>query len=1133
MNLKTFIKINTDRSVLGTARFGIRINRLCTVLSLLAIGKFGYANVQQIHIDKKNAKIEEVLLELRKQSKIDFFYNKEDLSKERTLNLQLTNVTLEGALNKLLENTSLTYNIRDGVVVLSAKQQQQITGRVTNQKGEPLANVSVTAINEKTKSTTVGVSTKEDGHFTILVSNLQDVLSFSIVGYEKTSLSLRGRNHVDVVLTQRVEELEDVIVTGIYERKAESFTGSAMTIKKDDLKRMGSTNVFQSLKNISPSMFLDNFEMGSNPNTLPDLQIRGNGSLPITDGSATAGLKGNYLKDPTQPLFILDGFEASVERIFDLDINRIESVTILKDAASKAIYGSKAANGVIVIETIKLSAGKPLVSYNGSVNIEVPDLTSYNLTNAREKLQAEVIDGMYNPNPNGFDPSTDYVQLNKLYNSRLKLVEEGLDTYWLSKPLRNGIGQRHNLSVELGSEDLRVLTDVTYNDVKGVMIGSGRKNISGNLSASYRIHNFLFRNITSFTSNRSRESSYGDFSDYTKMNPYWRAENPDGTIPFAAETSIFGMVITNPLYNSQLNVKDETSYTNFTNNLYIEWMPFAGFRSTARIGVDNKASDADEFYPSKHTKFFGGSSLEKGSYQVNYGKRSYLSADLNLNYNKQIDKNYFFGNIGYNIAEDQHKERVYNAVGFPSDRMQDIIFARNYALNTRPTGKGGITRDMGFLASFSYMWDNRFISDFTYRTNASSLFGADKRWASFWSAGLGWNFHNEEFIKRMGFIQELRLRGSLGATGNQNFNTNAAIATYEYDLSSFYQGFPGSNLINMVNPGLQWESSFDYNGGVDLKAGPLQLRFDYYQRYTDNLLTDITIPNSTGFNQVKDNLGKIKNSGIEGYVNFRAWQKDRNFLSIQFGIETNDNKIVELSNSMKAYNARMDALAADRGNSAPIKKYQDGMAMDAIWVVPSLGIDPATGNEIYIRKDGQTTYIWDASDMVVAGVARAKYQGTFGLQAEYKGIGLSVTARYLGGGQLYNKTLVDRVENVDMVYNVDKRVLTGRWLYPGQNSLYKRLGEYSVVNEEGITSPAQELTRATSRFVQDRRELDIAAINLYYDFYQQNWLAKARLNRLRVAFNMNDIAKFSSIEIERGHVYPFSRTMSFSLTATF
>src|SRR5690606_1800647 len=157
-------------------------------------------------------------------------------------------------------------------------------------------------------------------------------------------------------------------------------------------------------------------------------------------------------------------------------------------------------------------------------------------------------------------------------------------------------------------------------------------------------------------------------------------------------------------------------------------------------------------------------------------------------------------NIGYNVSENKFSERVYFAEGFPSDRLQDIIFARSYAVDTRPAGADGISRDMGFLTAVSYSWDNRFISDLTYRANASSQFGADKRWASFWSLGMGWNLHNETWAKDIPAIEQLRVRGSLGATGNQNFNTNASIATYRYALSAYYNGFPGSQLVNMVNP---------------------------------------------------------------------------------------------------------------------------------------------------------------------------------------------------------------------------------------------------------------------------------------------------------------------------------------------
>jgi hypothetical protein len=431
------------------------------------------------------------------------------------------------------------------------------------------------------------------------------------------------------------------------------------------------------------------------------------------------------------------------------------------------------------------------------------------------------------------------------------------------------------------------------------------------------------------------------------------------------------------------------------------------------------------------------------------------------------------------------------------------------------------------------MWDDRFISDLTLRTNASSQFGADKRWAKFWSLGLGWNLHKEQFLKDLGFVENLKVRGSLGSTGNQNFNSNASIATYKYYLESLYQGFPGSYLFNMANAGLQWESKFEYNAGLDAKIKKLNLRFDYYLGYTENLLTDVTLPNSSGFDVVKDNLGRVQNRGAELFASYQVLSRGRSFLNINFGLETNKNKIVELSDAMESYNSRMDKMAADQGNSRPVKKYQDGISMNAIWAVPSLGVDPATGSEIYVDRGGNTTFIWNASDMVVAGNSLPSYQGTFGFSAEYRRVGLSVTGRYLGGGQLYNQTLVDRVENVDMNYNVDKRVLSGRWKSPGDNSLFKRLGQFSRPTEDGTsTTPENEKTRATTRFVQNRKEINIGAVNVYYDFGQK-MLSKLDFQRLRVSANMNEAAQFSSIRIERGTLYPFSRTLSFSLSATF
>lgn len=1096
---------------------------------------------QTISIRVQQADIEAVMKEIQQQSGYSFIYDNQFVEHAKPVTLLLKDASIRTAMQALSKDQSFTFEISDRLIYLKNKPkvslqieagtlQDNLTGRVTDSLGNPLTGVTVVL-----KDPALYTSTNKEGYYNFEGVATQSTLQFAFLGYRTLVVPVQGRREVNVILQEAIQTMDEVVVTGIFERKESSYTGSAQTISGEELKRVGNANVFQALKNISPSMVLDNFEMGSNPNAMPEIQIRGTSSFPVQQTDLTAGLKGNYLKNPNEPLFILDGFETTVERVFDLDLNRIESITILKDAASKALYGSKGANGVIVIETKKIPSNKPLVSYNSSLDIEMPDLSSYHLTNALQKLEAERIDGMYTADPLGFDAPGHQLALTQLYNQRRKLALEGLDTYWLAKPLQNGVGQKHAISLELGSNDLRVIGDVAYRDVSGAMIGSSRKNLSGSISASYRLKNLIFRNIMSVVDNHAVESPYGTFGDYAKMNPYWRATNPDGSIPFYAEIGPDDEKFTNPFYNSTVNSKNTSGYFNFTNNFYLEWTMLPGLKATSRIGIDVKNSQADEFYPAGHTRFDSYSdedALRRGSYQVNNGKSSYLSGDLNVNYSKTIDKHFYFANVGFNISERNFNELVYAVEGFASDQMDDISFGRDYALDSRPVGISGISRDIGFLAAASYMWDERFLSDFTFRTNASSQFGADKRWAKFWSVGLGWNIHNEVFLKNLDWVERLKIRGSVGSTGNQNFNTNASIATYAYYLGSLYQGFPGSHVMNMANPGLQWESKFDYNAGLDLSLKKLNLRFDYYVSYTENLLTDITIPNSTGFNSVKDNLGRVKNQGIELYASYLVWAKDRNFFNVHFGIETNRNKIVELSNAMKAYNDRMDALAADRSNGVPVKKYQDGMSMNAIWAVPSRGIDPATGNEIYVKQDGNTSYNWNARDMVVAGVSMPAYQGVFGFNAEYNRIGLSVTARYLGGGQMYNYTLVERVENVDMAFNVDERVLTGRWLYPGQHAQFKRLGTFDRLNPNGSTSPVKEMTRATTRFVQDRRELTIAAANLYYDF-NPAMIRKWSLERLRIGVNMNEIAQFSSIQIERGLDYPFARTVSFSLSATF
>lgn len=1071
-------------------------------------------------------------------TKIIFSY--EDLDKYRVnASVKATNVT--EALKQVLKGLPVIYTQHNGFISVKLKNETSqnvstngqatvsIIGKVIDSKGETIPSATI----QVAGNPDLGVVTDANGRFSLnLNQGKGETLVVSYLGMKTTSYFVNCRKDIDNIVIKLEEDkqvLDDVVVTGIYTRKAESFTGSATTVSGNDLRRVSNQNILQSLKNLDPTVYIaDNLTSGSDPNGIMSISMRGTSSFPVE----TSSLKSTYQNQPNEPLFILDGFETSAERIKDLDMNRVESITILKDASAKALYGSKAANGVIVIETKRLAGTEARITYNGSLDLEIPDLSSYDMTNAMEKLQVEKFEGLYDINSAYYNGGTASQQqtLTTLYNQRYKLALEGLDTDWMAKPLRTGVGQKHNVNIELGdARNLRGVLNFTYNDVAGVMKGSNRRNFSGDVSLSYRRKNLLFKNILSVVSNHSSDSPYGTFSDYVKMNPYWQAEDENGNILRWAESahntlSYGSSAIANPLYDATIGTSLKSSYMEFVDNFYAEWNIIPDLKVTLRIGAEQKRNDVDEFYPANHSRFASytkGSSLwaRRGLYTMENGKQTQLSGDLNVNYNHAFGKHHLFANAGYFISETKYQAYQHQAEGFGNESAADITFAHQYAENTTPSGYASINREMSFLLSASYDYDDRYLVDLTERESASSLYGSDKRWANSWSIGLGWNLHNEPFLKNVKWLKLFKLRGSIGLTGNQNFNTNESIATYRYFTGVNYEGLTGAYLNVMPNPGLMWEQKKDYNFGFDFRAFGLSLTFDVYKADTKNMLTNVSIPTSTGFNTVKDNLGLVRNSGVEIKANYTPWQCKDGFVSVYGSFVYTKNHIVNLSESMREYNNRMLSLAEGENQTAPVLMYQDGLSMNTIWAVPSAGIDPQTGEEIYIKKDGTYTYTYDSSDMIAAGDATPKYRGNIGFNAEYKGIGFTATCTYLAGGQMYNSTLVDRVEDADMIYNVDRRVLTGRWQKPGDIAQYK-----------GYSSKTK--TRATTRFVQDRNELTLSSISAYYEFPKSIY-SKLYMQRLRFAVYLNDVATFSSVKVERGTSYPFARTLSFALSATF
>lgn len=489
--------------------------KLTGLLTILLVFQLSASVLSQnVTIKVKDANLREVFKTFKKQTGVYFLFSDKELSKDIKVSLDVKEKALREVLNEIFKGLPFEFEYDNDMVVIKPKvmdsQQKKgtiVKGVVTDQDGVPLPGVNVTI-----DGTTTGVATNLDGKFEIdIPESIKDAsLVFSFIGMKTKHVKIEGKTNLKVVLEADVRQMEEVVVTGMFERKAETYTGAAKTVTSEDLIKVGNTNVLDALKNIDPGFQLvESNEFGSDPNRMPDIQMRGSGSF--------SDMKDRYQTNPNQPLFVVDGFEQNIETVLDMDMNKVKSITLLKDAAAKALYGSRGANGVVVIETKAPAVGKLRVTYTTDISITTPDLSSYDLCNAREKLEVERLGGIYTSSTNN---PVAQAELDRKYNFYKEEIARGVNTDWLALPVEDALGHKHSLAIEGGDDILRYKVDFNYKDVAGVMKGSGRKTISGGLMLSYRVNNFIFREQLSVYFNNAQNSPYGSFSEYAKMNPY-------------------------------------------------------------------------------------------------------------------------------------------------------------------------------------------------------------------------------------------------------------------------------------------------------------------------------------------------------------------------------------------------------------------------------------------------------------------------------------------------------------------------------------------------------------------------------------------------------------------------------------
>lgn len=993
---------------------------------------------------------------------------------------------------------------QDNVTVVmndGRESKNSISGVILSaEDNEPLVGAQVRIVGAN-----VATITDVNGRFTFQTVALKNQkLTVSYIGMETQSVDA-GHN-MKIVLKPNSKTLSDVVVNGFFTRKKQTFTGAARTVTSDEILKVAPNNIMQTLATLDPSLNItQNNAMGSNPNAVPDLVIRSTTSLSTSN---EVGLNA--------PLIVIDGVEQSLQALYDMDINDIERVDILKDASATALYGENAANGVIVIERKRVSQSPVRIRYTFTPEVSFADLSSYDYCDAAQKLELERLAGLYKSTTGSLDKS---------YYEKLALVNSGVNTDWMSKPVRNSFSHSHSLSISGRGSGLDYNVNANYQDTEGVMKDDGRKRYGMNIYLSYTaVKDLVVTLRASHDQLNTNASKYGSFSNYLACNPYDSPYDEYGNL-----RSSLSYNIDNPLYEATLSSFNKSQTRTQQISLDLRYNILPTFFVTAQGSYSTSRGTSDVFTSPDSHEFETVAIKQKGRYVLGNTSADQWAGKIVANYIHNFDKDgtMLTLNLGGEIKKNKSTASSLVGTGFLSDNQNDMAYATAYPNGGQPSGSEDLSTSLGGFLAANFMWKNRYVVDGSYRVSGSSKFGSDHRYAPFWSVGAGWNLHNEKFIKKLGWVNTLRLRGSYGYTGSVKFSSYQAVTTYKYN--SDFLGYTGVGAIpiGMANPDLKWQTTKKFNVGItsSFLGDRLNVNLDVYNEKTIDMLIDRSLPPSSGTTSVKANLGSQTSNGIE----FSVWGKIIRTKDWEWTLSVNGlhskTTINNISEAMKRMNEQNATGYTDGSvsvaSSSPLFQYREGESPTAIYAVRSAGIDPATGREIFIKQDGSYTYTYDTKDQVACGDTNPVMQGSFSSMLQYKNFSLTASFQYRFGGKMYNSTRALKVENINPRQNCDVRAFTDRWTKPGDVKPY-----IDIANATGNTSVY------TDRFVEKDNELWLSSLYLQYNV-PVTFLKKIHVQKLYVGIGTEDLFRITSAKYERGTSYPYSRSVNMSASLTF
>jgi TonB-linked SusC/RagA family outer membrane protein len=1051
----------------------ITVIQLAFTLSVIGMAT-AYSGKAQGMLDRKiTLKVQDkafgkVLHTLETMTHVQFVYSSPPVQTELKVSVSAEKQPLSEVLHQLLSSLNLDYEVSGEMIIIrkigspvqgvlpveksrgenpaltaSASllpAQLSIKGKVANDQGEGIPGVSVLV-----KGTTSGTATGSDGTYSLTVPDEKATLVFSFIGYITEEVAVNNRTVIDVVLLPTIESLSEVVVVGYGTVRKSDLTGSVTSLKAQDLSRGTNVNLQQTLTGRSPGVQI--YQKSGEPGATMSVQIRGVTSItgnndplyvvdgmPVNDGSAigsasTAGSTSN--PNNRTPLNSLNPAD-------------IESVEILKDASATAIYGSRGANGVVIITTKKGKDGKLKVEYNGTYGVQKVAHTQRFMTGDEyTNVINSIIDlgKLTTPKVTGPNANTDFQQL----------------------LLRDAPIQSHDLSFSGAGGNTKFYLSAGYFNQDGIMLKSGtsrytaRVNLENGIASKYTVGLSLTSAYTKDAYNATGlglNDNAGALYMAQNYDPTSPATNPDGSFyrsPLMAPMD-------NPLavINGQYGVGD--TYRTF-GNMYAEYFLVPALSAKVRVGVD--LNDSQRSFWIDPTTLTGLS--YNGYADVRDGKRGYYLAEGTLNFNKEWSKHRITAVAGATYERYTSSALMASSRAFAlPDLTYDALGTGDNTLNSVSSGRQE-NKLVSFLGRVNYSYNSKYLLTVSMRADGSARFGPNKRFGYFPSAALAWRVIEEEFLKNNKFLSELKVRASYGVTGNQPTINYLYFSTFSAGRTAIFNGNKVSTLqpSRISNPDLQWESAMQADIGVDFGFFNSRLTgsIDYYNRKTANLLYDIPKPASTGFGSRTENVGSMRNTGIEfALKGIIVDQKDFK-LNAGFNLTTLKNEVLSLGNVSQSIGSGPGSI----GQLSILKPGESigsyyGYLVDGVWQTSDdfsqaqTGVRP--GDIKYRDLDGNK--VINASDRVVLGKSLPDFFYGFNANASYKGLALDIFLEGSQGAKLLNSSLVDAYYPVDYRRNKLAEPYLNRWTPENPTNDYPSFLPNDVQGQRQITNKTVE-----------------------------------------------------------------------------